>query len=583
MLLLKDDGLYGVLSAPSANKTEVPIGQEFGSQSFDASTNTLTLEDFSFAALGNVGLITEINQAKIVVKGTNRITTASGPMEAAMNTLGDLEIAGEGKLVVEAADATCPAKGTCESYGIWANGELAFSGEAEVEFRAGDTVVKDSITRGIHATKSLTISDDAKVSAYSASSAKEIAAYIDGDFTMSGGSLSARTTRSALHTSKAMQVSGSMKLIDGKVLASSGVSQAGGYSTGLLVWNDLSVEDGSLKARGGSSVYTRAIEVDGTLTVKGGTVEAAADDACTTCLWGSSSRGSRTNAGILTVDLAVSGGSLKAAGGASDLSYGLFAFDKFEQTGGTVETLGGPAIFIDKEAHPMSMGFGSYNQWKGEILGGTFIAHGGDVTADSTGVMPDGCTYGIAIEEAQQCSGQGTGKVEISDDVELFRAHGGTGPTTLALGVDLDVKRIPGAHYVWAGDTTSPALQEPTRKSDADPYVFDPAYQFTELRHVDEAKDPVTPPQPSETPSVDPTPTSSPTPTPSPTPDVTPTQSPEPTQSPAPTQTPAPSSDPDSDSPNILPITGFEASALAVFGALAVLTGAALLRGKRNR
>lgn len=430
--------------------------------SYDAATNTLSLNNYTYSGQGYKGAAVYADGAlNITLTGKNHIS--SDGYYGILVKEAELTITGDGLLDVEGTD-----------YGIyttkWSIGALTIAGNVTVNAKCGDVVSGNSY--GIRADGALTIRDNAVVTAksgYAPDRSCGIYAYTtldicdnalvtavsrsfsdnsgEGtgsygirttDMTVSGGNLTA-TGSAAKYAScgiytQTLEISGgsvtavggttsdgpsigiqavkSLGVSSGTLKAVGGDATANGdTSCGIQTGGTITVSGGSITAETGSGGYTRAIQAD-ELYVTGGTIFATASDAVLISEEGAAaySSGIQVSSG-----LTVENGMITAIGGnAANYSYGIqVASDAFITDGKIIAKSGSTG-----------RSYGFWAMGAVTVDGGTLITTGGDATGEGTAYSAGLCTFGgLNIDcgaYVTAIGGKSTGAYAYSSGVESY-------------------------------------------------------------------------------------------------------------------------------------------------------------------
>lgn len=250
--------------------------------------------------------------------------------------------------------------------------------------------------------------------------------YVDGNLTIQGsGSLSAAAAKVSWEdgSSYGMYTVGDLTVTGGSISVLGG---AGDYSFGIYTGGSLTVEaPAQVSAVGGASVLDSIgiCAKDGTLTISGGTVNAAGG-SCIGEYWGISS-------GLYTIhgDTVISGGTVVATGEVADYwSTGIRSGAKLVVTGGSITA---SAVGTDDSS---SSNFGIYSYNQVEITGTPTIyascddenqvgiyVYDGDITLNGEKQILDSGV--LNIQEGKVISGIRTNRILVVNGVDVLTAE----------------------------------------------------------------------------------------------------------------------------------------------------------------
>lgn len=414
-----EDGL--VVSEADAN----------GTWSYDADTNTLTLNGADIAVSDKNYGIEARGDLNLVPKGTNTVHCDN---YYGIYTSGTLTITGNGSLTADGSDfgiatggalnigdrvtvsAASGAVTSGSSYGIQAGGNATISGRAKVTTTGGTAPDK---SYGIYSSATLTVCDNAQLSTTAAEGLNSYGIYaysavvIDdcAKVTTTGGSNAGGYGGSfGIRTTKMLVNSGSLTTSAAPSLCSSvGVYCSTFESNG-----------GFVTARGSDSETDGSwgIAAHNNVNINGGTIIATAGDAA------SSSCGFQMsdNSGS-TCLMTVNGGSLTAKSGSAEQTFGLDASALNINNGFITATAG--------KANGFSWGIRVANNLT--VNGGTTIATGSSAATYSYGVL----AFSAAIKDATVTATGGSADTSyglrtfdaLSMENSIVTATGGKGET----------------------------------------------------------------------------------------------------------------------------------------------------------
>lgn len=281
----------------------VECGEDGGTASYDAVSNTLTLRDAiiteGYKIYGGAYGIYADGDLNIVLEGTS--TAGSDKLDAGVNIDGDLTITGTGSLTTTGDDEA----GIDVSGNLTVNGGTVIGNHTDdtgidvhgnLTVNSGGTVSGTSSTQeGVHAStltvnggsvagsglQGVCVENSIKVESgtLTGTGTGEDSYFIygiyvkstDGNFTVSGGSVTGKGTGEDSH---GIHINGGSMTVEGGTVTSSG---EGYYSSGIYIEDNgsLTVEDGEVTSTGnGENCYGIYMDY---LTITGGTVTARAN------------------------------------------------------------------------------------------------------------------------------------------------------------------------------------------------------------------------------------------------------------------------------------------------------------------
>ena len=395
-----------------------------GTASYDAETNTLTLNNATIACEeGNYGIRAE-QDLNLVLNGTNKVTCSG---YYGICSIASLNISGSGSLESFGSDfgmyvegaltigdnvhvtASCGDIISGNSYGIRVNGAMTVKDNAVVDASAGYAPQRSC---GIYAYTTLDICDNAVVNTTGGGAESVESDGIRTTYmTVSGGTVTAIGGNAKYGSNGIFTYS--LNVTNGTITAKGG-SVTSGPSTGLQANNSLTVSGGRITATGSNVSNDRScgLQANNNMVVNGGVITAT------------SGTGQYTN-GVQGCNVVINNGTIIAtAGDAADYSWGFQASTGMTMNGGYLEAesgdsskysygiqnatdvdINGGTVYVRCGSAPESHGIWSFEDVniKDAVVD---ITAGGNGISASWGSVNIGCTeVGVTKAGAYKLSG----------------------------------------------------------------------------------------------------------------------------------------------------------------------------------